>query len=86
MGDSITFLLQDSVWLLFKLISMIMFPTLVVGLVIGIFQAATQIQEMTLSFIPKIAVLLLVLYLFGPLMSVMWLQFATSIFQMIIGL
>ena len=38
---------------------------LAVGLLIGIIQAATSIQEMTLSFIPKLAVMVLALVLFG---------------------
>ena len=38
---------------------------LVIGLLVGIVQAATSINEMTLSFIPKLAALVLVLYLFG---------------------
>ncbi len=37
-----------------------------VGLIIGVFQAATQINEQTLSFIPKIVVLMLVLIAAGP--------------------
>ncbi len=46
--------------------------TLVIGLVISIFQAATQINEMTLSFIPKIMAVLAVLVVAGPwLLSVM---------------
>ncbi len=40
--------------------------TLIVGLMVGIFQATTQIQEMTLSFLPKMAVLGIMLYLGGP--------------------
>lgn len=40
--------------------------TLVVGLVISIFQAATQINEMTLSFIPKLLAMCGVLVLLGP--------------------
>lgn len=39
---------------------------LVVGLVIGVFQAATQVNEMTLSFIPKVVALVLVLVAAGP--------------------
>ena len=38
---------------------------LIVGIIIGIFQAATSIQEMTLSFIPKLIVLVIVLLLVG---------------------
>ena len=40
--------------------------TLVVGLLVGIFQATTQIQEMTLSFLPKLVVLGVMLYIGGP--------------------
>ena len=39
---------------------------LVVGLLVGVFQAATQVNEMTLSFIPKIVALVLVLVAAGP--------------------
>ena len=39
---------------------------LAVGLVIGVFQAATQVNEMTLSFIPKVVALVLVLVAAGP--------------------
>ena len=56
MGDQITFVLEDGVRLLFELVFMIMMPILISGLVVGVFQAATQIQEMTLSFIPKIII------------------------------
>ena len=42
--------------------------TLVVGLIISIFQAATQINEMTLSFIPKLLAMCAVLVLLGPWM------------------
>ena len=41
---------------------------LVVGLLVGVFQAATQINEMTLSFIPKLAAMALTLVLTGPWM------------------
>ncbi len=40
--------------------------SLLVGLLVGIFQATTQIQEMTLSFLPKLAVVGIMLYLGGP--------------------
>jgi len=83
MGDPITFMLQSAVMLLFELITMIMIPILIVGLIVGVFQAATQIQEMTLSFIPKIIVLVLILILFGPLMTQMWVEFATRVIKLI---
>ncbi|MBX2886877.1 MAG: flagellar biosynthesis protein FliQ [Granulosicoccus sp.] len=44
----------------------ILLSALVVGLAVGMFQAATQINEMTLSFIPKLLVVVLVLMMAGP--------------------
>ncbi|MBY0429650.1 MAG: flagellar biosynthesis protein FliQ [Rhodospirillales bacterium] len=41
---------------------------LVIGLVISVFQAATQIQEMTLTFVPKVIVIFMTLVLFAPFM------------------
>ncbi|MCP4928095.1 MAG: flagellar biosynthesis protein FliQ [Gammaproteobacteria bacterium] len=52
---------------------------LAVGLVIGIVQAATSINEMTLSFIPKLAALALVLYLFGSWQLTVLTDFATQL-------
>lgn len=46
----------------------LLIPALLVGLLIGMFQAATQINEMTLSFIPKLAVVGIVLVIMGPWM------------------
>lgn len=46
----------------------ILITVLVVGLIVSLFQAATQINEMTLSFIPKVVACLVVLVLGGPLL------------------
>lgn len=54
---------------------------LVVGLVISIFQATTQIQEQTLAFVPKIVAVLLGLVLLGPWMLSHMLSYATDIFS-----
>ncbi|MCO7125983.1 flagellar biosynthesis protein FliQ [Sporolactobacillus shoreicorticis] len=54
--------------------------SLVVGLIVSIFQAATQIQEQTLAFIPKIVSVLFGLILFGPWMLSKMLAFAQNIF------
>jgi len=53
---------------------------LLVGLVISIFQAVTQIQEQTLTFVPKIIAVLLSLLIFGPWMLRLLMSFATYIF------
>ncbi len=46
----------------------LLLAALVTGVVVGAFQAATQINEMTLSFIPKLLVMVLVLVIAGPWM------------------
>ena len=53
--------------------------TLLVGILISIFQAVTSIQEMTLTFIPKILVVAAVLYFLGPWMGQMLVIFAEEI-------
>jgi flagellar biosynthetic protein FliQ len=52
---------------------------LVVGLIVSIFQAATQIQEQTLTFIPKILAILLSGLLFGPWMLRVLMDFASKL-------
>ncbi|WNB90389.1 flagellar biosynthesis protein FliQ [Bacillus sp. NEB1478] len=54
---------------------------LVVGLIVSIFQATTQIQEQTLAFIPKIVAVLVGLVFFGPWMLSQILSFTANIFQ-----
>ena len=56
---------------------------LVTGLLVSLFQAATQINEMTLSFIPKLLVLILVLILAGPWMLSMMLDYMRRLFSSI---
>jgi flagellar biosynthesis protein FliQ len=53
---------------------------LVIGLVVSIFQATTQIQEQTLAFIPKIVAVLLGLLFFGPWMLSTLVSYAQDIF------
>ena len=56
---------------------------LATGLVIGILQAATSIQEMTLSFIPKLAVMVLALVLFGEWQLALLVDYFEIIFERI---
>ncbi len=55
-------------------------PALIVGLLVGMFQAATQINEMTLSFIPKVAVVGIALVVFGSWMLSVLLSFTKELF------
>ncbi|MEW8970948.1 MAG: flagellar biosynthesis protein FliQ [Mesobacillus sp.] len=54
---------------------------LVVGLIVSIFQATTQIQEQTLAFVPKIVAVLVGIVFFGPWMLSYMLSYATEIFS-----
>lgn len=51
-----------------------------VGLTVSIFQAVTQIQEMTLTFVPKIIAVFVALILFAPWMIQMMVQYTTNLF------
>lgn len=56
---------------------------LVIGLLVSIFQAVTQIQEMTLTFIPKIVAVFLALLIFFPWMLEIMTAFTTNMFNKI---
>ena len=56
---------------------------LIAGLIISIFQATTQIHEMTLSFVPKILIVIVVAILTMPWMMNMMIEFTTRLFDMI---
>jgi flagellar biosynthesis protein FliQ len=56
---------------------------LVVGLVVSIIQATTSIQEQTLTFVPKIAAILIAIFVAGPWMIRILVQFTQSIFEQI---
>ena len=64
--DQISDLLKDVILTIFAMAAPVLFAGLIVGFVISIFQAATQINEVTLVFIPKMMATGLVLWLAGP--------------------
>lgn len=59
----------------------ILIISLVVGLIISIFQATTQIQEQTLTFVPKLIAIILVLVLGGPWMLNKLVMLTNELFQ-----
>ncbi|WP_022955801.1 flagellar biosynthesis protein FliQ [Perlucidibaca piscinae] len=63
----------------------LLISALIAGLLIGLFQAATQIQDMTLSFIPKLIVLIVALGLTGHWMLRLLIDYTRNLFQMIPG-
>jgi flagellar biosynthetic protein FliQ len=81
--DLVISLGQKSAFLILYLTMPVLLSAFVVGLIIAIFQAATQIQEMTLAFIPKILTVILVIFLLGGWMLDRLLIFTKEIFNLI---
>ncbi len=74
---------RDAIWLTLKIGGPMLIVALVVGFTISLVQALTQIQEMTLSFVPKILAIFLALMLFLPYMGMMLDSFAQELFTRI---
>ncbi|MDP2901695.1 MAG: flagellar biosynthesis protein FliQ [Methylovulum sp.] len=66
---------QDAMMIAVKLSAPLLLPSLAIGLVIAMFQAATQINESTLTFVPKLIIMGLVLLILGPGMLQMFLDY-----------
>ena len=64
----------------------LLLTALAVGLIVGIFQAATQINEMTLSFIPKLLAMAAVLAITGPWMLRTLVEYTRGLFESIPGM
>lgn len=77
---------REALYLTMLLAGPLLLSALTVGLLIGVFQAATQIQEMTLSFIPKLAALVFALLIAGPWMLRLLMEFSTRLFMAIPGM
>ena len=74
---------QQAIILAFKLAGPLLAVSIIIGLVIAIFQAATQIHEHTLTFVPKIVAIALMMLLLGPWMITMLSDFMQNLFGMI---
>lgn len=80
-GD-ITDVFREAIFLTLLILLIIITPGLLVGLIVSIFQAATQINEQTLSFIPRLIVTMLVLLMTGPWILKLLLDFTNKIFEL----
>ena len=76
---------RDAIFTLLKIVSPVVCTALAVGLIIGIFQALTQIQEMTLAFVPKIICVFLALILLFPCMFSQMQTLSDTLFSKISG-
>lgn len=64
--DSVVTLWREAMFLIVLMVSVIVMPSLLVGLVVSTFQAATQINEQTLSFLPRLLTTLFSVMIAGP--------------------
>jgi flagellar biosynthetic protein FliQ len=78
-GDAIA-LGRDAIFVCFLVAAPVLLVSMVVGLVISIIQAVTQIQEPTLTFIPKIVASALAILFFGPFMLAVLTDFMSRVF------
>ncbi|HZQ99656.1 MAG TPA: flagellar biosynthesis protein FliQ [Chloroflexota bacterium] len=74
---------QHAVMMMVMLAGPLLLVSLVVGLLVSVFQAVTQINEMTLTFVPKVVAIFVVLLLMGPWMLQMLLGYTASTFTSI---
>jgi flagellar biosynthetic protein FliQ len=73
-------LAQDAIRTVLMMAAPMLISSLVIGLLVSIIQAVTQIQEATLSFVPKIIAVLVSLIIFGPWLLNLITQFTTNLF------
>ncbi len=84
--DTIIDISQQALYLIAMIAAPMLLSALAIGLVVGMFQAATSINEQTLSFIPKLMVLLLSVLVAGPWMLSMLVSFTRRLYLNIPGL
>lgn len=81
--DTIIDLSQQALYVVVSLAAPMLISALVIGLIVGMFQAATQINEMTLSFIPKLFILVVALMVAGPWMLQLLINFTQRLYMSI---
>lgn len=82
-ADEAIFITNEMLWAAIMVAGPILGATLAVGLLISVFQVTTQLQEITLSYVPKITAAAVLLLLLGPWMLATLIEFATSLYQLI---
>ena len=81
--DTVINLASQAMSLAFKVAGPMLLGAMVVGLVVSIFQAVTQIQEQSLTLIPKIAVIAVIAVLLGPWMLDQMVAYTTNLYSSI---
>lgn len=77
--ESIVDIFRQAIELMLTFLAVLILPGLVTGLIVSVFQAATQINEQTLSFVPKLLVTFTVFILAGPWLLTRMIDFIENI-------
>jgi flagellar biosynthetic protein FliQ len=84
-GDTALQMVSHMLWVGLLVMAPLLVVVMVVGVLVSVFQVVTQIQEVSLSFIPKIIAVVLVLQAFGPWMLKLLVNYSTSVIAGIPG-
>lgn len=84
-GETLT-VFKDALWLILKLSAPLLIASILIGLIISIFQAATQIHEQTLTFVPKIIAIAVLLIIMGSWMLTNLSDFFVYLINLMSGL
>ena len=79
--DAVTDITREALYLIIEVSLPVLLVSLVVGLIVSIFQTVTSIQEQTLTFVPKIVCVFLALILFGNWMMTAMVGFMTELWS-----
>lgn len=76
-------LFRDALWMTTVIVAFSVLPSLIVGLLVAMFQAATQINEQTLSFLPRLLVMLVTIIVGGPWAVQKFMEYITNLYTSI---
>lgn len=79
--EAIGDLMRQAMFLIISMVSVLILPSLFVGLLVSVFQAATQINEQTLSFLPRLLTTFVVIVMAGPWLVTEMLDFSANLFN-----
>ena len=82
-AEAIIDLFGEALHMIFIMVAIIILPGLLVGLIVSVFQAATQINEQTLSFVPRLLVTMTSLLFLGPWLLKQLVSFTETLIESI---
>lgn len=81
--ETILQILKEAIFVIFKIAGPLLIISMLVGMVIAIIQAATQVHEQTLTFVPKALTMVIILFIMGSFFTEVLEEFITYIFDII---